>query len=181
MNRERGATAAEYALALGLFALVLVVGVDRVRVSATEEFATRSAAGAPDLDEIAPTSLTPVTGVPTTQPDAEITTTTTASEVNAVLTASVSSKGSKWTMTVTITATNQSGAPLLGATVVATWEPGGNGITSCVTVAPSGKCSVTQDQMKTTEVPSATMTVTSITGPGGETGAGGATITASMP
>jgi Flp pilus assembly pilin Flp len=176
---ERGASLPEYALAVAAIAVVLVAGINRLQSGATGELKARTSAGAPDLTVVPSVSLFSASTSTTAAPSP--TSTTVPASANTALSASASAKGSKWTMTVTLTVTDPLGQPLLGATVTAAWNPGSNGTTACITAPPSGVCSVTQDQMKISDTPSATMTVVSISSPGGSVPNDGASITSSAP
>jgi hypothetical protein len=168
--------AVEYALAVALIALALLNSLGALQGAVGDRFDDRTGAGAPDVGEAAPT-IPPLT--PTTQGQAPTTVgSSLTASVEPTLTSSVSSKGAKWSMTVTVTVLTPEGDPVIGATVTGVWEPGGNGDTSCVTSSPNGVCSVTQDQMKLTDVPSATMTLTSVTDANGSVPSTAPTITA---
>jgi Flp pilus assembly pilin Flp len=177
---QRGAALPEYALAVAVIAVLLVGGINRLQASATSEISRRSGYGAPDLNE-ATTTAPFDPGVSTTAAPATTTTTTPASAATPALASSSTAKGSKWTMTVTVTLTDPGGAPLVGAKVTTSWNPGGNGTTTCTTLSPTGTCNVTQDQMKISDTPAATMTVVSVVGPSGQLTTTPATITSPAP
>ena len=176
---EGGAALPEYALAVAAIAVLLVAGVNRLQSGATGELQGRTQAGAPDLTTAPSISLFNASTSTTAAPSA--TTTTTPASATTALTASASRNGSKWTMSVTLTVTGPDGQPLQGATVTTSWDPGSNGTTTCITAAPNGVCSVTQDKMSVSTTPSATMTVVSITTPGGTVANDGASITSTAP
>ena len=178
-DRQNGAVAVEYALAVGLVALLLMNALGALQDSVSDRFNDRSSAGAPDVGAAVPT-IPPLS--PTTQgaPPTTVGSSATAA-VEPSLTSSVSSKGSKWSMTVTITLLTPDGVPVVGATVTSVWAPGGNGSTSCVTSSPDGVCSVTQDQMRLSDVPAATMTVTAVTDANGAVQSSTPAITANQP
>ena len=168
--------AVEYALAVALIAFALLNSLGVLQGAVGDRFDDRTGAGAPDVGAAAPT-IPPLT--PTTQGQAPTTVgSSLTASVEPTLLSSVSSKGSKWSMTVTVTVLTPEGAPVIGATVTGVWDPGGNGETSCVTSSPNGVCSVTQDQMKLTDVPTATMTLTSVTDANGSVPSTAPTITA---
>jgi hypothetical protein len=176
---QRGAALPEYALAVALIAVFLVGGMSRLQSSATAEISRRSGYGAPDLNEA--TTTAPFDPGVSTTAAAAATTTTVPTAAVPTLASSSTAKGSKWTMTVTVTLTDPGGAPLVGAKVTTSWDPGGNGTTTCTTVSPTGTCNVTQDQMKISDTPAATMTVVSVVATSGALTTTPATITAPAP
>jgi Flp pilus assembly pilin Flp len=170
-RRDRGAAVVEYALILGLAVLVGVPAINWMQDSSEREFQSRSAsAGAPDLDDVVPTSSSTTTVPSTTTPPS--TTTALSVDATASLAATTNRQGNTWSATVTATVVDQNGVPVSGATVTGAWDPVLSGETSCTTGA-NGQCTMTQAGMEArdnkpfvAEVSFAITTVTKTATPG---------------
>lgn len=163
IDRERGATAVEYAMGVSLFALVLIAAIAGVRSAGEDRFdssidLTYDAGDAPAVT----TTSTPPTSVPPTT-----TTTTTAPPPtgNASTSAPTFSQGSpasKWNASFTVTVTDTSGNPLSGVTVTGSWDTQGSPSGTCVTGA-AGTCTISNTGINDND-PDAVWAFTSMSG-----------------
>lgn len=161
-RRERGAGLVEYALIVGLVAVAITGASERLIDAEREEVSRRAAsAGAPDLNETgagAATGTSPPAVPPEDPPGS-----TPLSTVSVTLSATQTVHGSKWTVTVSLTATDQDGAYAEGATVAGTWSETGDTV-ECSTSA-GGVCTMTLT-VKKQDYTTLTLTITDVTGNG---------------
>lgn len=159
---ERGAAAVEYALLVGLVAIVLIAGTQRLEAAERSELQSKqSRAGAPDLNgTAAPTSTPGSTTAPPSDPSGTSPPPTT---VKVTPTVSQTTQGSNWTVTISLKVTDPGDRTVTGATVSGTWSVPG-AAPQCPTDS-NGVCTVTVTVNKNS-YSQLTLTVDSVTGPG---------------
>lgn len=165
---QRGATLAEYALALGLVVVALASGARVLEGAARDDLESRAqTAGAPDLQASGPASSTTTVST-TTAPMAPPATTSGQTTVTATATGRGAKDGSDWVATVTVVVRDQAtGEAMSGLSVTAQWSAGVTGETSCVT-GTSGSCAMSTSEINrrgSGSVSSVTLTVLDVTGP----------------
>lgn len=162
-RNERGATLAEYAMALGATVLVVVAGINQLEDDITSELDDRgNSIGEPDGDSY--TSPTVTTTPPATTTPAPTTTGTVGTiHISSIASATSWSSG-KWVATVEIAVRDGSNNLVAGATVEGDWALPFHNDTTCTTDS-TGKCSMTQWNINATRS-STTWTVLSVAAPG---------------
>lgn len=164
LRRDRGAGLVEYALGVAFVALLLTTVIDRFQDSESSHLSdSGDRIGMPDLDETYGGSTPPTTtggggggGGSGTTIDVELGPGTTTS--------ATPDSGNKWIAAVDFSAVS-GGQPLAGVVINGSWNPDGNQqATSCTTDA-QGRCTVSLWNMKTSDVPTATFTITGVSGP----------------
>jgi Flp pilus assembly pilin Flp len=134
-DRERGATAVEYALLVGLFAVAIIGAVDALQGSAADRLESQSATAAQPSElngHFGPRGSTPTGGQPgVTTPD--------PSPVQfssiALGGGASSGQGQRWNASVTITASDPDGNRIPGVIVLLGWTGGETGEIELITGA----------------------------------------------
>lgn len=142
---ERGATVPEYALAVSLFALVVVGSVQVVVDRGSDRIeGSDTRIGTPTDNAAYSLNTTTTFGAPSPTTPTIPSTGLVVAQITAVPAPSQGSPASKWIANVTITVTDPSGNPVSGVVVQGSWDATGNpaeNAGNCTTVA-NGTCTV---------------------------------------
>jgi Flp pilus assembly pilin Flp len=166
---ERGAVAAEYALAASLVVVALIGAIQALGDSSADEVSDRgSAIGAPDLAATGDPVPPPVPPPDPTDPDPPPLPETV---VTITLDFDTDRSGQRWSASVTVSALDDTLRPRESVLVEATWSSTATGFTPQATQCTTnlnGTCTMTIRNLSRSSVPSVTLTVTAVSGPGVE-------------
>jgi Flp pilus assembly pilin Flp len=166
LRGDRGATLVEYALILGLVAVVCIGVISWLGDASEEKVDTRS-------DSIGkPVESNALTG-PGGGGGGGSSGTTDGGTVSSTghigtITGTKSSNPPDWSATVTVTVVDNFGAPIPGLTITGSWSTAGGG-TTCSPTSTAGSCPITSGSFKKSgngSVAELTFTVTGISGNG---------------
>lgn len=165
--RELGAVAVEYALGASLVVVALIGSIEALGDSSADELRDRaSSIGAPDLDATGdPAPLPPPAPDPTDPTPPPLPETVVA----VTLGPDANRSGQQWSASVTVSALDDALRPRESVLVAATWSSAAAGFTpqstQCTTNL-NGTCTMTIRNLSRSAVPSITLTVTAVSGPG---------------
>lgn len=162
---DRGATAVEYGLIVGLIIVASLGAISSVQ-SGSEDHLTADAGRIGSQTDDAYYA-----GTSSTASTAATTTSTTAATVavrpsSLVASPAATNDGNKWIANATVTVVDSGGTPRAGVLVQGSWtDPSPTTAASCTTTAPSGTCQLQRTDVQDSKS-TATFVISSVTGTG---------------